>query len=82
MFNLAVRLLPQPNAPMPPDPETAYILLRQIRQEVGDEAKMRSVFGPALDEQLAIAQGVLGPTRVAEADARRGGFDFMSLEPK
>lgn len=81
MFNLAMRLIPNDRSPLPADPATAYILLRQIQQDV-PAGTIAQVFGPVLDEQLAIVRAHLGETQAAAAEARRAGFDFMALEPK
>lgn len=80
MFNLAVRLLPVPNSPLPPDTRTAYILLQQIQAEVGP-LKARLVFGNHLNKLLNDARTALGPDKVSEAEAARASFDFASLAP-
>ncbi len=81
MFNLAARLLPSPQSPMAPDPQTAYILLKQITVEVPDAELRRQVFGPFLDKQLEAAITTMGPDKVLVAEAARAGFDFTSLAP-
>lgn len=80
LFNLAMRMLPDANAPLPPDPQTAYILLRQISDEIPDQTKLRQTFGPALDEQLDALRHSLGAEKTAQLDIRRKTFDFHSLE--
>lgn len=80
MFNLAMRLLPSANAPLPADLPLAYILLRQIADEVPDPTRLHQTFGPVLDEQLDAVRSQLGAETVAQLDARRTSFDFRSLD--
>lgn len=81
LFNLASRLLPSPQSPLPADPQTAYILLQQIAVEVPNEELRNQVFGPYLDQQVRAAIAAMGPDKVPVADAARAGFNFASLAP-